>query len=333
MTYEGAKGETADEMKDVLYAPEDIDQLRLSSARMYNVINKEDKSYKLNTANSLWAQEDYQFLQEYFSTVENYYGGKVENMDFVNKTEQSRQTINKWVEDQTNDRIKELIKEGILSPLTRLVLTNAIYFKGDWEYQFDEEYTSEMDFTASNGSVINSDMMYMYDSDIEFGYFEDENVQVLELPYKDKELSMVVVLPKGNISDIEENLTYENWELWNSSLNENIVEIYFPKFKMETEYSLNEPLSKLGMVSAFMDADFSGMTGKKDLAISAVIHKAFVEVDEKGSEAAAATAVVMKETAMMDEDNIVFKADHPFIFAIRENSTGVVLFLGKVEKP
>ncbi len=332
MTYEGARGETADEIKETLYLPELFD-LRLSSARLYNVINKKDKEYLLSTANALWAQKDYSFIEEYFSTIENFYGGKIETLDFVSKTEESRKTINKWVEKQTKDKIVDLIKPGILGPSTRLVITNAIYFKGDWLYQFEKEDTQIMDFTTLNGTKEKVDMMHLDNSDISFLYKDTDKAEILSLPYKGNELSMLIVLPKGEFKDFEKGLINENFEKMISGMSEKNVEVFIPKFKMELEYYLNTPLQNLGIEKAFTeDADFSGMTGKRDLSVSDVIHKSFVEVNEEGSEAAAATAVVLKETAMIDEENIVFKADHPFLFVIRENSTGLILFMGRFGK-
>ena len=333
MTYEGAKGQTAEEMQSVFNFPEDSAVRRSAFANIYNEINKEEQKYRLSTANALWAQENYPFLDEYFNTTEKYYGGKVTNMDFRNAPEPSRLTINKWVEDQTNDKIKDLIPQGQIDPSTRLVLTNAIYFKGDWALKFDKVKTTESDFRVSPSNTVKAQMMSLTGEDAKFNYAQADGLQILELPYEGDELSMIVLLPEDDdISSLENELDSEKLDEWKSMLREREINVYMPKFRFETKYFMKKDLSEMGMPTAFTSgADFSGMTGKKDLYISQVIHQAFVEVDEEGTEAAAATAVVMKEiSAAMPS---VFRADHPFIFIIQQKDTGNILFMGKVMNP
>jgi serpin B len=355
MTYEGAKGQTKEEMKNVFYFPED-DILRSNSAAIYNQINKKNKSYTLRTGNALWVQKDFLLLEDYTNRVENYYGGKAVNLDFKNDLEKSRQTINSFISEQTNNRIKELLKPGILKPNTKLVLTNAIYFLGDWKYQFDKKNTKDMDFFITPNNPVKVPMMYISGKNMNnmkpkpatFNYAELEKLQIIELPYKDEELSMIIILPKQGedydyetkeainseytLDDIE--FTFEKFNEYKSEMKETSMDgIYLPKFEFDTDYDLNEVLENLGMPTAFGGgADFSGMTGNKDLVIGNVIHKAFVKVDEKGTEAAAATAVIMKDGSMYSNINI-FKADHPFIFVIQETQTGNILFMGKVVNP
>jgi serpin B len=332
MVYEGAKGETASEIRDVFYFPEDDIERKSSFAAVYNQINKADKEYKLNTANALWSQQDYVFLDEYFENVEKYYGGKVTNMDFVGNSEESRIIINDWVEGKTNGKIKDLIE--FLSPDTRLVLTNAVYFKGDWLYEFDKDDTKEWDFTLSDGQDVKVDMMFLDNEEAKFNYYGDEDLQLLEMPYKGEEISMLVLLPGESISELENVLSYDKLNEWRSQMNKVEVPIYLPKFTFETKYqTMGTTLAGMGMPSAFNSgaADFSGMTGSRDLFISQVIHQAFVEVNEKGTEAAAATAVVMELAAIMDP--LIFEADHPFIFIIQDRESGNILFMGKVEDP
>ncbi len=333
MTYEGAKGKTAKEMQSVLHIPEDAQIRRPAFAGIYNEINKKDKKYKLSTANALWAQKDYNFLDEYIGNVEKYYGGKVTNLDFVTETEKSRQTINKWVEEQTNNKIKDLIPQGVLNGLTRLVLTNAIYFKGTWLLQFDKQNTREEDFRVSSGSTIKVPMMSLTGDDVKFNYAETDNLQILEMPYAGEELSMLLLLPKeDNLSAAEEALNPEKLSELKNTLTEQRVDVYIPKFKFETKYFMAETLKNMGMPTAFSgEADFSGMDGTKSLFISAVIHQAFVEVNEEGTEAAAATAVVMY-TGMRPAIP-VFRADHPFLFVIQQKETGNILFMGRVNNP
>jgi len=349
MTYEGAEGETADEMKSVFHFPED-DVLRPNFAAIYNEINKKGKSYQLSTGNALWVQQDYPFLEEYITKVETYYGGKAAGVDFVNELEKSRQTINSFIEKQTNDKIKDLIPPGILSSLTRLVLTNAIYFKGTWEWQFDKSDTRDMDFKITPDNIVKVPMMYMDPEKATFNYAELEDLQILEMPYKDNEVSMLILLPKQGeeydfetdekhiynytLADIEQDLNAEKLEEYKSQMQETKMDaIYLPKFEFDTKYFMADTLKEMGMLTAFnkMNADFSGMTGKKDLFISQVIHQAYVKVDEEGTEAAAATAVLMELTAIMPTN--VFIADHPFIFIIQQKDTGNILFLGKVADP
>jgi len=336
MTYEGARGKTADEMQSVFHFPKNASVRQPAFASIYNELNKGSSNYTLKTANALWAEKDYAFLQDYFTTVEKYYGGKVTNLDFKNDAENSRVTINKWVEDQTNDKIQNLIPEGVIGPDTRLVLTNAIYFKGDWVKQFDKQNTYEQDFRTTASNSVKVQMMHV--SGEKFQYAEKENTQILEMPYSGDELSMLILLPKlGGMQALENSLTPQKLESWKSGLKEQrIAGLWLPKFKLETEYSMADDLAKMGMPTAFSaNADFFGMTGNTDLYIGAVIHKAYVDVNEEGTEAAAATGVAMfaTESARASEPEIYFEADHPFIFIIQETKTGNILFLGRVTDP
>jgi len=329
MTYEGARGETAEEMENVLHIPEDKDIRRPNFARIINGINREDKKYELSTANALWAQEGYKFLEEYLKIVENYYGGKATNVDFVNELEKSRQTINRWVEEQTNDRIKELLHEGDIDELTRLVLTNAIYFKGRWLLQFDPEDTKELEFTTINGEKKSVPMMSLRE---EFNYAEIDGCQILEMLYEGEDLSMIFILPE-DIRSAEENLTVEKLSEWKDAMVKQEVDVLIPGFKLETRYYMKETLKEMGMILPFsLSADFSGMDGTLNLMIDKVIHQAFIEVNEEGSEAAAATAVVIKLKAA-PAPAPVFRADHPFIFLIQQRDTGNILFMGRVGDP
>ncbi|MFA5745966.1 MAG: serpin family protein [archaeon] len=339
MTYEGANGQTADEMKAVFNFPE-TDLMRPNFAAVYNIINKEDKQYELRTGNALWIQKDYTILSNYLSTVEKYYGGKAVNLDFINETEKSRLTINSFIEEQTNNKIKNLIPVGLISGDTRLVLTNAIYFKGKWDVEFNKDNTIKREFRTPTESKEVLTMFMAPKPEELFNYFEDEELQAIELPYKDKELSMVIILPKEDnvLTTLEQSLTSEKLNEWTSNLKESRVdEIYFPKFEFDSGAELSEILKDMGMPTVFSaSADFSKMTGNRELSIGAVIHKAFIKVDEEGSEAAAATAVVMRDTAVGPGDTppkTIFKADHPFLFLIKENSTGTILFMGRINDP
>ena len=329
MTYEGARGQTAKEIQSVFHFPEESIR-RPGFARLYNEINKKDKEYQLSTANALWAQEDYKFLDEYFSTIKRYYDGDVTNLDFIKETEKSRVTINKWVEDKTKNKIKDLIPQGAIDGYTRLVLTNAIYFKGDWVLQFDKKKTREADFKVSPEKTVKVQMMGLTGDKAKFNYAKTWELQILEMPYEGDELSMLVILPRENLESIDINNAKLN-EL-KGMLRETKIDVYMPKFKFETKYFMAKDLIEMGMPTAFsMGADLSGMTGNMDLFIDKVIHQAFVEVNEEGTEAAAATAVIGTLNGI--EKSNIFRADHPFIFIIQQKDTGNILFMGRVNDP
>ena len=333
MTYEGAKGQTADEMKSVFHFPES-NILRPNFAAIYNDINKRTKAYELRTGNALWVQHDYPFLEDYTNRVEKYYGGKAANLDFIKETEKSRQTINSFIEEQTNNKIKDLIPSGALTPIMRLVLTNAIYFKGTWEWEFDKSDTREQDFKITPTNIVKTPMMFMDNDKAEFNYADIGDLQILELPYKGEEISMLILLPTENLAAIEPSLTAEKLKEWKSQMNEfKLDAIYLPKFEFDTKYSMKDTLSTMGMPTAFEwpGADFSGMDGTEMLYIDKVIHQAYVKVDEKGTEAAAATAIMVGFGSAGPRN--VFRADHPFIFIIQERETGNILFLGRVVDP
>ena len=341
MTYEGAKSETAEEMRSVFYFPEDSNLRRTEYASIFDELNKGDKKYKLSSANALWAQQDYQFSKDYFDNVEKYYSGKATNLDFKKDPEGSRITINSWVENQTNEKIKDLIPSGLINTMTKLVLTNAIYFKGEWVKQFNKNDTKEENFRTSNGGAVKAQMMQRTDDEAIFNYAENSNLQILEMPYSGNELSILLLLPKNdNLTKLESILSTKNISDWKKNLEEQRVKIYIPKFKFETKYFMADDLKEMGMPLAFSDsADFFGMTasGKKDLKIDEAIHQAFVEVNEEGTEAAAATAVTMAPLSVagpQKEPKIpIFRADHPFIFLIQQKSTGNILFMGRVVNP
>lgn len=346
MTYEGAKGKTAEEIKEVFHFPE-TSVLRPNYAAIYNKINEDNKEYQLSTGNALWVQQDYLLLNDYSEAVERYYGGKASNVDFIKETEKSRQTINSFIEEQTNNKVKELIPAGQVDHLTRLVITNAIYFKGTWEWEFDKSDTRDKNFYITPENVVKTPMMYMDSDKATFNYADLEKLQILELPYKGDKISMLILLPKqGEAYDYEkgEKITYnynlEDIELSSEKLNEyksemqetKLSAIYLPKFKFDTKYFMVSTLSEMGMPTAFsMQADLSGIDGSQNLYIQNVIHQAFVQVDEKGTEAAAATSIMIGIKSAMPSN--VFRADHPFIFIIQEKETGNILFMGRMTDP
>lgn len=331
MLNEGAQGKTAEEISKVFHFLEDSAPHRSSTSAIYNKLNKKDAKYKLSTANALWVEKNYALLPDYTSTVSRYYGGKATALNFIASPEQSRLTINSWVEDNTNNKIKDLLPPSSITEATRMVLTNAIYFKGTWVKQFDKKETQEADFHLTNTTAVKVPMMSRTDRDALFPYAETDDMQLLELPYEGGNLSMFVLLPKD--SDAALSLTAEKFNTLRSTLEEQRVHVYLPKFKFEKGYSLNDYLSDMGMPTAFTDsADFSGIDGTRSLSVSGVIHKAFIDVNEEGTEAAAATGIVMEATSV-GSPIPVFRADHPFIFIIQEKETGAILFFGKVADP
>jgi len=335
MTYAGARGDTAAQMAEVLHfdLPPVLLHRALAAAMGRLQAKEEDRGYQLSIANALWGQEGCRFLPEFLDLTKNHYGAGLREVNFA-RTERARKTINKWVEKQTHDKIKDLIKKGVLQPETVLVLTNAIYFLGDWACQFEERRTNDAPFTLLDGKKIKTPMMRQTE---DFKYMEGEDFKALGLPYKNNELSMIIFLPNkaDGLPAFEKALTAEGIAKSIAKMREEEVLVALPKFKMTSEFELSKTLQSMGMTDAFWlpPADFSGMTGKKDLFIAKVIHKAFVEVNEKGTEAAAATAVVMHLAVAMPSKTKVFRADHPFLFLIRDNRTGSILFIGRVMNP
>lgn len=327
MTYEGARGATAEEMQAVFHWSTDPDVRRPGAARAFNILNAGDRPYALHTANALWMQIGYPFNEDYVAVVEDYYGGEPFLIDFGDPAK-AADTINGWVEDRTQDKIKDLLSPQMLMD-ARLVLTNAIYFKGDWATMFDPKHTRPAEFHVTPEETITVDTMNMMDG--RFGYLDAGDAQILELPYKGEDLSMVVILPRtGEIHGFEESLTLQGFEEWLDMLEPTRLEVHLPRFKFETRYDMGKDLAEMGMPTAFTgSADFSGMS-EGGLFIGHVVHQAYVDVNEKGTEAAAATGVVMVESAPILE---VFNADHPFVFAIRDRGTGLILFMGRVMDP
>ena len=333
MTYAGARNNTEKEMKEALHFPGGRNELCTSFGKLQEELNAVQKTgdIKLSIANAIWAEKRYDFLPDYMDLVQKDYKSKIALADFAGHAERERKMINAWVENQTNDKIKTLIPMDVLDSLTRMVLVNAIYFKGDWASMFKESNTHEQEFYVTNEKAVKVKMMYQKG---DFKLAEDENTQALEMMYKGDHISMLVLLPKqkNKISTLEKTLTAEMLNGLITKLRKTEVKVSFPKFKIETRYDLVPPFMNLGMKDAFSKrSDFSGMDGTKDLFISAILHKAFVEVDETGTEAAAATAIIMALTSVSNEPR--FTADHPFLFLIRDNATGSILFMGRMVDP
>jgi len=339
MTYAGARGETAQQMADTLQFLLDQDKLHPAfnwldaelAKRGEGAAGKDGEGFRLNIVNAIWGQKDYEFLSSFLDVLAENYGAGLRILDFITETEKSRVTINDWVSDQTEERIEDLIPQGAIGELTRLVLTNAIYFNAAWKYPFNKDMTANSPFYLLDGGQVIVPMMKQTES---FGYAEGEGYQAVELLYDGGELSMVILLPEaGKFEAFEEGLQAQQVSDIISDLQLTEVALMMPQFEFDSEFSLKDTLAEMGMPIAFSSgADFSGMTGDPELFISDVVHKAFVAVDEAGTEAAAATAVIMDLTAV-PEPPVEVTLDRPFIFLIRDIDTGAVLFVGRVMNP
>lgn len=333
MLYEGAEGTTKDEMGKVLHLPEDdLERRGEFRCMILSITNPASDAYILRTANALWIQKGYPLKEDYIDVIRRYYLAEVRELVFSEDPERSRKIINEWIEKQTNRKIVNLMPPGAIDEFTRLVITNAIYFKANWSNKFNPENTYNGTFILTSGEKVKVEMMHQVNS---FSYMETEEFQALEMPYEDNKLSMLIILPKeNNISTLEKKLTSEFVENILSSMRLEKVDVIIPKFSFERSYILNDVLQKMGIREAFTDrADFSGITEDR-LMISVVVHKTFIKVAEKGTEVAAATGVVVTLAAPPSEEHPkVFKADHPFIFLIRDRETGAVLFIGRLMDP
>ena len=339
MTYAGARAETAEQMANTLHFPLKQKRLHPAFKQITGLLNAQGKQrpYELSVANALWGQKGFSFLPEFIKTTRQDYDAGFAELDFVNESEKARQTINKWVEGKTNDKIKDLIPKGVLNEDTRLVLTNAIYFKSAWAQEFFKAQTKQEPFLVSGKTSVKVPMMHKGEK---LNYMQTDEFQLVNIPYQGQQLSMIVVLPKSEkeFSGVENSLTNANLNKWLRASKLHIVDLKLPKFKVTDEISLKKYLSKMGMPLAFSNqANFSGMTSEERVKIDEVLHKAFVDVHEKGTEAAAATAVIIaKVTAILNPKlppRANFHADKPFMFLIRENRTGSILFMGRVNDP
>ncbi len=327
---EASKNNTKKEL-DIVFGYPSLEIRQPAFAHIYKTINTNNSEYKLSTANAIWANNNFSLLPEYINNAEKYYGAKLDNLDF-NNADNAVKVINTWVENQTNNKIKDIISKDFINDSTRIVIANAIYFKGKWLVAFKEKNTEEKDFTNDFDQISKVDMMSLYTE--KFNYFEDSQLQAIELPYKGEELSMIVVLPKTDLNSLN---GFDNAK-FNSvldSLSSETVDLFLPKFKLETTYNeLKDKLENLGLKEVFTDsADLSGFTGIKNLFVSKVIHKAFVEVNEEGTEAAAATVIGVEMTSYIPEKPKVFNANHPFMFFIIDNKTRNILFMGQIVEP
>ncbi|KAF7480304.1 Hypothetical predicted protein [Marmota monax] len=336
----GANGTTAVQMAQVLSLNKSSNSgggdVHQSFQSLLTEVNKTDTQYLLRTANRLFGEKSYDFLSSFKDSCQKFYQAEMEELDFLNATEESRKHINTWVAKKTEDKITELLSPGSLNTNTKLVLVNAIYFKGNWDKQFDKELTQERPFKVSKNEEKPVQMMFKK-STFKMTYIGEIFTKILVLPYVSEELNMIIMLPDEHIDlkTVEKELTYEKYIEWTNPdlMDEEEVEVFLPRFKLQENYDLEEVLRSLGMTDAFDEAraDFSGMSSRKDLYLSKVVHKSFVEVNEEGTEAAAATAAIMMMRCMRFTAR--FCADHPFLFFIQHSRTRGILFCGRVSSP
>jgi serpin B len=334
IAYGGARGQTRTQMATSLHFTLPDKQLYPAFGSLQKQLIQPDKSLgcQLLMANALWLQKGYPFLKEFLDLTASFDAGRYQ-LDFVTETEKSRQKINSWVEEQTKNKIGVMIPHNGITEETRLVITNAVYFIDRWKKPFNALETRDADFYVSAEKKVDARLMYLNDS---FKYYADKTLQVVELPYKDEYLSMVIILPekKQGLKEIERTLTVKMLNELLPKMSRKEVDVYLPKFKATWgTFSLNKNLKTLGMTDAFISgtADFSSINGEKNLFISDVFHKAFVKVNEEGTEAAASTAVGISLGATPTLS--IFRADHPFFFIIRDNRSGSILFMGRIVNP
>ncbi|RQG91797.1 serpin family protein [Natrarchaeobius chitinivorans] len=351
MTYAGARGNTAEEMADALRYELAGDDLHAAFGALEDEFERrnedgedverpygaddgdeDDLGFQLSSANAVWADSGYPFDREYLELLEAYYGAGEHVVDFSGDPEGARREINEWVEDRTNDRIEDLLPEGSVDEMTRLVLTNAVYFLAAWEYDFDPSATDDHSFTNLDGTETTVEMMSQLE---EFRYAEVDGHQLVELPYANGDTSMIVVLPAdGEFESFEQSFSVDRLAIMLEETFRPEVDLALPKFGLESAFSLVDVMRELGMAQAFdLDADFSGMVEgeEADLRIDDIVHQSFVSVDEEGTEAAAATAVVVEDTAESEPpERVEMVVDRPFLFYIRDRPTETPLFVGRV---
>ncbi len=323
IAHEGAKGNTAEEMQSVFGFSDDVDQRRSNFKLVNDDLNQKDSKYKLSVANALWLAEGFKPHPEYVEISQNYYDSEVNTVDFG---ADGIDIINDWVNEKTEEKIEEIFPPGP-NPDIQLAITNAIYFKGTWVSQFNPEKTQDGNFWINSDESVTVPMMFLDESPVSIAFLEE--LQVLEMPYEGEKLSMMILLPnqKDGLEELEDSLSAENLSTWKDELGEGSIQVMMPKFKLETEYDLVSILETLGIHDAFGAADFSGISNS-ELFINAAVHKAFVDVNEEGTEAAAATGITMHESAPF-----TLRVDHPFIFIIQDNETGNILFMGRMVNP
>ncbi|XP_012506837.1 PREDICTED: leukocyte elastase inhibitor isoform X2 [Propithecus coquereli] len=335
----GTRGNTAAQLSKTFHF-DSVEEIHSRFQSLHADINKHGASYILKLANRLYGEKTYNFLPEFLASTQKTYGAELASVDFQHASEDARKAINQWVKGQTEGKIPELLAAGVVDNMTKLVLVNAVYFKGNWQEKFTKEATEDTPFRLNKKDTKTVKMMYQKKK-FPYGYIEDLRCRVLELPYQGKELSMLVLLPDDiedestGLKKIEEQLTFEKLHEWTKPGNLGTIEVNvgLPRFKLEDSYILNSDLTRLGVQDLFNSskADLSGISGARDIFISKIVHKSFVEVNEEGTEAAAATAGIAVLAMLLPEEDFI--ADHPFLFFIRHNPSSSILFMGRFSSP
>lgn len=332
IAYEGARGDTAEEIQNAFGFSKDDNKRRSEFESLYKNLNEENEWYKLNMANALWIAQGFEPISDYVDIAKTYYDSHVQNVDFI--TNDGVNTINEWVKEKTEDKIQEILAQDSTDELTRMVITNAMYFKGKWASQFDSRITSDESFWVDASTSVKVPMMK--DVGI-FNYIKTNEFKALEMHYQGDKISMLVLLPhdRNGLGSLEKSLDLQKLYDLKVKMTREPLTVHMPKFEFDTEYDLVEKLQSLGVHKAFDEnnANFDGITEDERLFIAKAIHKAFVDVNEEGTEAAAITALVVTLTSGPPEPKHEFRADHPFIFIIQEKHTGEILFMGRVMDP
>lgn len=329
MTYIGAKNNTFDEISNTFYFDADINTF---SKDYTNLLQIDKSELSLYNANSLWIQNELSINKNFININKQYFSSSLHFTDFVNESELSRLKINQWVEDNTNKKIKDLLEANTVDNSTRLVLVNALYFKGAWQNKFDKEKNTTENFQLGKNEFIKANFMNRY---IYSWYYEDKDAQIVDIPYSDGNISLMIIMPKSfkKIKKFEKKLNYEYYINYTQKKERKRIDLSLPKFSIESDYNLNRTLHEMGIKDAFTStADFSGITDQEKLFISRVIHKANITVDEEGTEATAATAVVMRKSLILC-DEVKLNINKPFIYILRNNTNNCIYFMGKIKNP
>lgn len=333
MVYSGARGQTAAQMAQTLHFNAEPAPLSAAFGQLQRQLNsiQEKKEVQLDIANGLWSQKQYAFLPAFLNQARDTFQASLNQADFLTQAEPTRVQVNDWVSDKTQGKITGLLPAGSVNASTRLILVNAIYFKAAWAQPFRKAATANAPFHMAAGHDIQAPLM---NQKATFAYAETNDLQLIELPYAGNALSLVILLPKGTVGDLENKLTEPALNQWLSQARHQRVDLFLPKFKIAAQFNLTQTLIKMGIKDAFASgADFSGIDGQRDLFISAVIHKACVDLNEQGTEAAAATGTVMTTAIARPAAIPIFRADHPFLYLIRDNTTQSILFAGRLCDP
>lgn len=332
MTYVGARKNTSEEFRRVFNFNRDINEFSKDYNNLFKVYQDKEGDIQFYNANSLWIQENLKLNSEFLDINKKYFLSSLHHTNFIEEPEKSRLAINRWVEDNTKNKITNFIQPSAIDHTTRLVLVNALYFIGPWKDKFTKDKNIESDFQVGKKQFVKSVYMNRY---ISSWYYCDKDAQIIDIPYADEKTSLMIILPKSykKFRKVERKLKYEYYTNYIQRKEKKRINLFLPKFNTESEFDLNKTLTELGIHDAFSEAaDFSGITSVEKLYISKVAHKAKITVDEEGTEAAAATAVMMRKTAMLI-DEVEFNVNKPFIYLLRNTETNCIYFMGKIINP